>query len=539
MILNKIIVSLALVGALAYICLSFLSYKNHHFLKTIIIIIFLGLILRLYVSSDFYLHEWDERYHALVAKNLINHPLVPTLYDKPILSYDYTDWTQNHIWLHKQPLALWLIALSMKIFGTNEIALRLPSIILSTLAVLLTYYIGCFIFNREVGLLASFFQATNLFMINLASGRWPTDHIDTVYQFFIELGIFLSVIYTKNENNKIIPLIGITAGLAILTKWLPGLIIFPVFVILLVKQHPWRWVIKKLMVVSIICISVFLPWQIYINYYFPKEASFESIYNFRHIFESLEGHSGTIFYHLLYMPYFFSPLIYLGLTWFLLKVYRQKDLNLLAMAVWLLIPYIFFSLVATKMGAYIIISAPIIFMAQALFWCDLKENNLEIKLINFKKILLILILILPTLQTSWALFKTVGENRNPKWVVELKKLNDKIGDKNCVVFNDNRFIETMFYSSCTAYPFIPSNLQIYQLTEKGYKVFIFDKGTIPSSIRQNANVILLQYVKIEPTRLKRNIRAWLISCMNYEGFEKYKPDLFRRLIDSWEYKEKQ
>ena len=489
--MNHTISILSLVGALACIYLSFLSYKKQHYLKAILFITFSGLILRFFFSCDFYLHPWDERYHALVAKNLLNHPLTPTLYDKPIFNYDYTNWGQNHIWLHKQPLALWLMALSMKVLGVNEIALRLPSIILSTLAILLTYYIGYYIFNREVGLLAAFFQATNFYILQLASGILATDHIDTIFQFFVELGILLSIIYIKNENNKIIPFLGITTGLAVLTKWLPGLIIFPILVTLLFKKDHWKTISKKVLFVAIISVSVFLPWQIYIHYYFPKEAAFESIYNLKHIFEALEGHSGTIFYHIKKLGEFYSPLIYLGLTWFFLRVYRQKDPYLFAMAVWLLIPYIFFSLVATKMPAYIMISAPIIFLAQALFWFDLKENNLKIELKYVTNILLALILIFPTIQTSYRILQKLGEDRNPKWVNMRKNLNNKMGASDYVVFNDNQFIETMFYSSYTAYPFIPSNHQIHQLTEKGYKIILFDRGMIPLEIRQNANITIV------------------------------------------------
>ena len=66
------------------------------------------------------LHPWDERFHVLVAKNLLDHPLTPTLYRVPALDYDARDWTANHVWLHKPPGALWLMAGSMGIFGVHR-----------------------------------------------------------------------------------------------------------------------------------------------------------------------------------------------------------------------------------------------------------------------------------------------------------------------------------------------------------------------------------------------------------------------------------
>src|SRR5688572_1561849 len=93
--------------------------------------------LRLEMASlDPFLHNWDERFHALVSKNMMEDPFRPMLYKHPALPYDYTSWCCNHIWIHKQPLFLWQMAGSMKIFGVNEVALRLPSVIMGALMVL-------------------------------------------------------------------------------------------------------------------------------------------------------------------------------------------------------------------------------------------------------------------------------------------------------------------------------------------------------------------------------------------------------------------
>jgi len=54
-------------------------FKTRNNFKIAVLLLLLGgLILRIYTSADFYLHTWDERYHALVAKNMIQHPLTPT-----------------------------------------------------------------------------------------------------------------------------------------------------------------------------------------------------------------------------------------------------------------------------------------------------------------------------------------------------------------------------------------------------------------------------------------------------------------------------
>ena len=55
-------------------------------------------------NLDPFLNIWDEQYHALVAKNMVESPLKPTLFQKPLLDFDYKVWAGNHVWLHKQPL---------------------------------------------------------------------------------------------------------------------------------------------------------------------------------------------------------------------------------------------------------------------------------------------------------------------------------------------------------------------------------------------------------------------------------------------------
>ena len=68
----------------------------------------------------------DECCHAVVARNVFKHPLVPTLIDGPYLPYNAKGWSQNHVWLHKPILPFWQIALSFAVHGVSAFALRLP-----------------------------------------------------------------------------------------------------------------------------------------------------------------------------------------------------------------------------------------------------------------------------------------------------------------------------------------------------------------------------------------------------------------------------
>jgi 4-amino-4-deoxy-L-arabinose transferase len=45
-------------------------FASGHYARTLCLIVILGFGLRATSASDRFLHNWDERYHALVAKNM-------------------------------------------------------------------------------------------------------------------------------------------------------------------------------------------------------------------------------------------------------------------------------------------------------------------------------------------------------------------------------------------------------------------------------------------------------------------------------------
>src|SRR5262245_17554130 len=115
----------------------------------LLLILTLSLAFKLINLGHAQLTYWDESFHAIVARNLLKHPLKFTLYEDPWLHFPPSDWGSSHIWLHKPPLALWQIASSYFLLGVNMFALRFPSALLSTGAAFLTYRIGVEIFHSK------------------------------------------------------------------------------------------------------------------------------------------------------------------------------------------------------------------------------------------------------------------------------------------------------------------------------------------------------------------------------------------------------
>ncbi len=490
--------SYLITGILIFIscCLIFLlSFHQYNKLKisnAILLLILAGLILRVFTSCDFYLHLWDERFHALVAKNMIGHPFTPTLYDNPLLPFDYKQWYANNVWLHKQPLPLWIMAASMKIFGVNELALRLPGILFSTLGIYLTFKLGKYFFNEKTGFVAAFFFSINGLIIEITAGRIATDHYDSYFLFFIELAIVFSINFSINKNwiNNI--LAGLFVGFAILTKWLPGLIVLPIWIIVIKDsgKFNFREGAAHFAILLLVCATVFLPWQIYIYHFWPKEAEWEREFNNLHITEVLDNQGGPWFYFIEKLRINYGELIYIPLIWLTYHVIKYRRVNKkIALLIWIFVPILFFSIVKTKMQGYILFTAPALFIVSAEFISKLSELNDGGWRRRGRLILIGLMVLLPLRYTieRTKIFNKV--DRSPVWVTGLKELNERKITRG-VLFNYGKPIEAMFYTDFVVYPSLPDLNLVKALQVEGYTVIINDKGEIPVYLYSINGVII-------------------------------------------------
>jgi 4-amino-4-deoxy-L-arabinose transferase-like glycosyltransferase len=461
-------------------------YSRDNFAIAVLLLMLCGLALRIYTSSDFFLHPWDERYHALVAKNFIHHPFIPTLYDNPVLPYDFKNWPGNHIWVHKQPLPLWTMSASMWLFGINEIALRLPSIILTTMGIWLAFYLGSYFFNKKTGYLTAFFFSINGLIIELTAGRVATDHIDIFFLFFIELAVVLSILFVQKKKPVFNILAGVSIGAAILSKWLPALIVVPIWLLIVIDSEKFKP--KEIFVHFIIllatCTLIFLPWQIYIFQAFPVEARWESSFNFKHFTEVIEDRTGPFYYFIDKMRVNYGELIYLPIVWFLWKIWKNpRNMKQLAVFIWVFIPLLVFSVAKTKMQGYMLFTSPALFiMTSAFFFMlyDYKKKNLRFAWLY--NLILILLIALPVRYMIERVKPFQQNNRNPDWAIELRKLNDKDIDKG-ILFNYDKPIEAMFYTNLIAYPHIPDSNTIIGLIAEGYTIIMNDNGALPDNIK--------------------------------------------------------
>jgi 4-amino-4-deoxy-L-arabinose transferase len=451
----------------------------------LILIVAAGFLLRASLASDLHLHEWDERYHALVAKNLIAHPWRPTLYEDTPLAYDYRSWTSNHIWLHKEPLALWLMAASMRFFGVSEIALRLPSLIFSMAAVACTYFLARSMFGAPTGFIAAGLHAINGKLVELSAGRTASDHVDSVFIALVAIGGWLAVKRRSGGVWGSAVTIGVIAGLAALTKSPMGFMVILLWVILFRPEGANRiyYLLGGAALAVAVALVVYLPWHIFTGIAYPHEAAWERAYTFRHITEVLEGHGGGVTYYLKQIPRHYGELAIFSLAWFFCRSYKEPGNRAKAMlALWIGVPYLFFSVAKTKMPAYPMIAAPAVFTIVA--WHYWKLHHAASRTAGWRRVAAIviaaLLLLLPVRYSLERMKPMWNTDWNTPWASSMRELGDTWPGVKAVVFNVNRPIELMFYTSATAYSHVPSEREVIRAVKDGYRVCVLDDGSLPS-----------------------------------------------------------
>lgn len=456
-------------------------------------ILALGFVLRFFVALDPFLHDWDERFHALVAKNLMDDMLKPLLHKTLIFQYDIKDWTNNYIWLHKPPLTLWFMAISMHLFGVSELAVRLPSVIFSTLSLVLTYKIATSLYpeNKTVGLTAMFLQCVNGFVIEISGGRVPTDHVDTLLLFWIELGVWILIRQNSMKRNydKIF-LLAVITSLAILTKWFVALLIpFLLFCFDYInKKSPFLTGLGKFFITGFFGTMIPFLWAAFLGYNYPVEFSWEQSMNTRHFYEVIEEHGGEWWYYLDKARINWNEGIYIVMIVFVYNTVTKRDNIGIFLLIWVALPYILFSAFATKMNGYVLIASPAIFIITGKFVVESWQT--------YKRHWQVLAALIVVLSLRYCIERVKPFHQSPDGTVQAKLINSikslTPDSSSSIVLNNPFYIETMFYTNIVSRRGVPSSSDI--TTAKQYFTHvsvISDGNNLPEWITGDTSIQII------------------------------------------------
>ncbi|WP_339910587.1 glycosyltransferase family 39 protein [Symmachiella dynata] len=335
------------------------------------------------------------------------------------------EWTvpyfNGELFSHKPPFMYWMMLVGYELFGDSEFAVRFWSAIFGTATALLTYYLGRRLFNAEVGLWAGLAMTSSLMFDVVARAATA----DSFLVFFSALSLYAFVVGSQQRNPAVWsgddtetpadgphPLLPSTwwtfaamyavMGLAVLVKGPIGVLLPTATIgLFLLCTSPGKpisessswisklgaalaifhprlffktiWQMKPLTAIAMVTL-VAGPWFLAVSMQTGGTfvLEFLGIHNFGRFMNSMDGHSGPIFYYL--------PVIMIGFfPWSIFALQTLRDtaqrignrdhwrIPCLFLACWASVFIGFFSLASTKLPNYTLTAYPALALLTAVF----------------------------------------------------------------------------------------------------------------------------------------------------------------------------
>jgi len=286
----------------------------------------------------------EMRYAEIPREMLVNGDwIVPTLngvfyFEKPILGY-------------------WLSAISIAIFGENEFAVRFPFSLLSGLTTLLIFYFVQKVVDRRTAIIASIVQLSTMEVYFV--GTYAV--LDSLLAFAL-CGVFVFYYLANQAENatqrmSYLAISGVFCGLSFLAK---GFLAFALPTIVngafLLFQRRYLDLLRHAVVPIVAAGIVVAPWAIAVHQRAP---------DFWHYFfwiEHVKRFSGDDAQHSQPIWTYLAAFPLLGFPWTLLVINGVKKLRLQAqhrtliayLAIWFVLPFLFFSIAKGKLLTYLL-----------------------------------------------------------------------------------------------------------------------------------------------------------------------------------------
>ena len=284
-----------------------------------------------------------------------------------IISKNYlTTWLNGAPRFDKPILIYWLQLASVRLFGLNEFAFRLPSALGGTV-----WASSIFLFMRkEIGNRQAFFAAAMMVLSLQVMVIAKAAIADGVLNCFLAITMFALFHHYKTGSKQALLVAFAAAGFGMLTKGPIALIIpFTVTFLFSLQERSLKTWLRMLFNPTgiLLFLAIALPW--YLLEYREQGMAFVEGFFFKHNISrfnsSFEGHSGSLFYYF--------PVIILGLmpftglfftVLFNLKTLLSDRLNRFLL-IWFGFVFLFFSLSGTKLPHYMIYGYTPLFILMA------------------------------------------------------------------------------------------------------------------------------------------------------------------------------
>ncbi len=343
------------------------------------------LLIGLYVFFLFYrlgVHpfiDFDESIYGNVVKEILRNG----------------HWFNLHyygqLWFEKPIFGFWLMAISSKLFGVNEWAMRLPAALATTATVILSI--------RWVYELRKSYVATLLTM-GCYFIMFPlfTDSYFAGFDTLVTLFIFLTFYFWW---KKWYVWWGIALGLAVMTKSVIGLTpLLPIGVYQLINKDLAFIKTKRFWYGSALAAVIILPWHIFQSFLNGKQ--FWNNYFFYHVVKrfnsSLEtnGEPWWFYIQVVFLRYYLAAVVFGGsLLAAVIDAWKNKTYRLLVLGSVVL--FVLLSSSITKISPYIDIVLPMLVMIAGIY----TEKLINLLPKTYLKIFVCTILLGVFVYTGW------------------------------------------------------------------------------------------------------------------------------------------
>ncbi|MBP2627817.1 MAG: hypothetical protein H6Q68_2528 [Firmicutes bacterium] len=302
-----------------------------------------------------------------------------------------SDWVSpriyGNVWFDKPVFFYWLTAISFKLFGFSDLAARISPAFFAALGLVMIYWVVNKLSKPSVAFLATVVIGTSLEYVVL-SKLIITDMVFFLFNSTALVFFYLGYINMDDTKRWYLGMY-ISMGLAVLTKGpvgvlLPGL----VMVIFIGLQRNWAE-LKKMFIPTglLLFLAVTLPWYcaMYAIHGTDFLNTFLGVHNYLRATVSEHPKDNVIYYYI--VVFFISMLPWSAVA---LKAFAQgyKDLRskssplILFSFIWILVYFIFYTLMATK---YLTYTFPILFPISILiaFYLDQLLTQGKVKTIIY------------------------------------------------------------------------------------------------------------------------------------------------------------
>ncbi len=314
--------------------------------------------------------DWDENIYAEASKQML-------------IRQDYLNiYINDAPFAEKPPFFFWMQAVSYHLFGVNEFSARLPSAFVGILMAFVLIYFGKKLVSFKLGVFWSLIFTTSLLTSILAKSAV----IDHTFNFFITIGAFSLYFYDQSwkfQKWKWLFVASVAMGLAVLTKGpLGGVIPLVAFLSYKVFDRSSKILLSHFLFCAGISLSIATCWY-WINWFVYGSEFLQRFIEFQiKLFsQSLEGHQGPFYYHILVAILGFAPWSFFLLGFqkkMICKGFSMRGMMILCLG-WVAFVLLLFSFVQTKLPHYSAsIYIPLSFIA-ALILYQYDEKLMTIK----------------------------------------------------------------------------------------------------------------------------------------------------------------